>query len=96
MNQHAEHVSRQIAEMHDDIKRQGKKILHQGHAQSADISGLIASVTAGRGVDESNKILLEGIAEQLEHSDDPAMKALAVTLRESNDKLLEALNTVPA
>lgn len=67
--------------------------------QSAiDLTKLSADVAAGRTVDESNKILIEGIIETLEHSQDPAVLALAAQLREQRERLTAAVqeNTISA
>lgn len=74
-----------------DIKQRVGRVRESERRQEANIDALIASVAAGRTVDESNTALLQGIITELEHSDDPAVLALAAKLKESADPLKRAV-----
>lgn len=58
---------------------------------STDLAALTDRVKAGTKIDESIKALVEGIAEELEHHQDPEVQALAASLRAESTKLTQAV-----
>lgn len=82
----------------EGLEHKVDRILHRlgrvenAEAQEAiDLAALTQKVTASTALDESIKIVVDSIADELQHSSDPVIVELAAKLKASSDGLAEAV-----
>lgn len=80
-----------ILEELERIKHRLGRVVDAERQEQVDIAALAQQVTDATELDKSIKTLVEGIADELEHSDDPVIQALAAKLKTQSDALSAAV-----